>query len=437
MNFFLRLSLLLILMNSLNSYSLDVRIIKGKKVFEKSCINCHNTNHSINFLNKYAFFNNKKMIEHVIDIDYMPPNYIDTTYTRFKNEHVITKEEKENLLFWLKNSKIKYEKFSENTTLNFKPDITVSLTGGYKLSGDNNDHFVLYKIPYEISNDTFVSCIQFVPKNNLKVNHHLNFEILPFVKGMDFKNKTYLEVSKDGFNINNAFQKLGATDSSGIVPQAFYYGSWLPGMTPTFFEKPFSVFLPKKGFIIVNLMHYQPFPIPTIDSFAFNFYFAEPETNFSYKKLDLMVVGSGFTEIFPDFIIEPNVKKTFFTTLTIPEDIIVYSINPHMHKIGKSFIAYATYNNDTLPLIKINNWNFNFQENYVFNNPIVLKANTKIHIIGNYDNTTENAANPFNPPQTIKGNNGMITDEEMLLMGMIYSNINEHDEKFIKYKLQK
>ena len=38
----------------------------------------------------------------------------------------------------------------------------------------------------------------------------------------------------------------------------------------------------------------------------------------------------------------------------ITQDISLLTINPHMHLLGKSFLAYAiTLNNDTIPLIKI------------------------------------------------------------------------------------
>lgn len=405
----------------------------GKQVFEAKCLSCHNTFHSLNFRDPEVFLNNTAMMQAVVESGYMPPAYSDTTYSRFSNEHVLTKGEKTDLLDWLSRADLKRERFSREETLSPVPDYSLRVGGGFQLPGDNKDHFVFYKIPFRLACDTLVSCIEFIPLSKGKINHHLNYEVVPYHGGMDTGGIAFREVNKDGFNTQELFRQLGLTDARGQLPGELYYGSWLPGMTALRFAPPFAIFMPKQGFIAVNVMHYSPSPLTERDSFQFNFYFTKAYKDLLYRKTEVLITGSGYTPVEPEFVIGPNERKWFHSELVVPNDIIAYSINPHMHKIGRQFIAYATYHGDTLPLIRIKDWNFNFQENYVFIHPIVLKANTRIHIEGYYDNTEENLQNPFLPPQRIVGSDGMLTNEEMLLMGMIYVNLNKSDEPYIKY----
>ncbi|MBL0032109.1 MAG: hypothetical protein IPP27_07990 [Bacteroidetes bacterium] len=86
-----------------------------------------------------------------------------------------------------------------------------------------------------------------------------------------------------------------------------------------------------------------------------------------------------------------------------------------MHLLGKSFIAYAINpQGDTIPLIRIKNWDFRWQYFYTFERMLKIPAGTSIIVEGTFDNTVNNPLNPFNPPQTISEREGsMRTTDEM------------------------
>src|SRR5204863_8610638 len=48
-----------------------------------------------------------------------------------------------------------------------------------RIPGDNSDHFMVVKLPYEIPQDRFVRAIQFVPDNR-KLIHHMNGHIVQY-----------------------------------------------------------------------------------------------------------------------------------------------------------------------------------------------------------------------------------------------------------------
>lgn len=407
--------------------------LTGKQVFERKCLSCHNTNHTLNFLERKTMVNLLTTMVRQVESNTMPPWYADTTFSRFANEHALNKNQKKALLAWLKSPAAKTDKLNPPKSIVRKPDLVLPVANGYVIPGDNKDHFVIFKIPYEIPNDTFVSSIEFVPHSSFKVNHHLNYEIIPYNDVVDIGGKNVVEVGQDGYDKDSVYNTLGLANSMGYAPGNIYYGSWAPGMSATIYNHPFSIYMPKKGYIITRLMHYAPTPVSVSDSCYFNVYFKKPNESKQYRKMQLLQTGSFATPITPPLVLEPNSKKWFKSEQTVPSNIIVHSLMPHMHMLGKRFVAYATYNNDTLPLIKIDNWNFEFQENYVFPQPIVLRKGTKIFIEGYFDNSADNPANPYSPPRIITGEEGMLTSGEMLLMVLMYINADAKDDAYIKY----
>ena len=123
----------------------------------------------------------------------------------------------------------------------------------------------------------------------------------------------------------------------------------------------------------------------------------------------------GISKIEPALAIPPNEVKSFQTRLTITGDISLLTINPHMHLLGKSFLAFAvTPIGDTLPLIRIKQWDFKWQYSYTYRKPLHLPAGTTIWVFGTFDNTVNNPLNPFHPPRTVSEREGsMRTTDEM------------------------
>jgi hypothetical protein len=59
------------------------------------------------------------------------------------------------------------------------PDLTVKMLQPVRIPGDNKDHFMVIKIPYEIPKERYVRAIEFVPGNR-KLMHHMNGHIVQY-----------------------------------------------------------------------------------------------------------------------------------------------------------------------------------------------------------------------------------------------------------------
>jgi hypothetical protein len=122
---------------------------------------------------------------------------------------------------------------------------------------------------------------------------------------------------------------------------------------------------------------------------------------------------------------------TFHSDFTLPFDISVLTINPHMHLLGKSFLAYAvTLRGDTIPLIRINKWDFRWQYFYTFKKMLKLPKGATIHTEGVFDNTRRNPNNPFSPPRLVAEREGsMRTSDEMFQFIVNYLPYQSGDEQ--------
>jgi tetratricopeptide (TPR) repeat protein len=100
----------------------------------------------------------------------------------------------------------------------------------------------------------------------------------------------------------------------------------------------------------------------------------------------------------------PPGDKNFVVTdeLTLPVDAQVLAIYPHAHYLGKQLEAWATLPDGTRRwLIRIHNWDINWQAVYDYAKPIDLPKGTKIAMRISYDNSSDNPRNPNHPPKLV------------------------------------
>ena len=87
-----------------------------------------------------------------------------------------------------------------------------------------------------------------------------------------------------------------------------------------------------------------------------------------------------------------------------------------MHYLGKRIQATATLpNGREEPLLRIDDWDFNWQDEYRYEEPVHLPAGTQLRVRFTFDNSRGNPRNPHDPPATV-GFGPAATDEMAELM---------------------
>jgi len=191
-------------------------------------------------------------------------------------------------------------------------------------------------------------------------------------------------------------------ESESFDPDSHFF-FWKPGSIPH--EEPEGMaFRLDPGDDLVLNVHLQPSGKPETVQPTIGLYFTDhPATKFPFllelqndRALDIPPNDADF-EVNDDF--------------TLPTEVQLLAIYPHAHYIGRELSATVTYPDGTLKnLIHIPHWDLNWQAVYYYEDPLVLPAGTRISMHYIYDNSTANIANPFHPPQRIKGGN-RTTDE--------------------------
>lgn len=409
------------------------------KIIHQKCATCHRPGESgpFDLLTYNDVYRRKKTIVKVTHNGYMPPWPADRNYSSFVGELFLTDEEKLILKNWVaqgaregdSKNKPAVPSFPKGSQLG-KPDLVIHLPKQYKIQGNNKDHYVIMKIPYEIPEDKYVRTIEFVPGNRKRV-HHVNGYMVVYDEGK----KKSLHTGE--YFVNNyetdertVWKKLNITNDDGSFPLRIPSATnYLPGVVAPIYPEGIGGFLmKKKGAILLNDIHYGPSPTNEIDDSYFNVFFSSipPERKFGEFQLGTY----GVSKIEPALMIPPDSIKTFTSKYTVQNDISIVTVNPHMHLLGKSFVAYAIDpEGNNIPLIKIDKWDFRWQYFYTYKKMLKIPKGSTIIVKATFDNTKNNPFNPFDPPRWVGERNGsMSTTDEMLQFIITYLDYKPGDE---------
>jgi tetratricopeptide (TPR) repeat protein len=100
----------------------------------------------------------------------------------------------------------------------------------------------------------------------------------------------------------------------------------------------------------------------------------------------------------------PGTSNNIVTgSFALPVAVEATAILPHAHNLARQIDGYAILpNGKKEPLIRINDWDFRWQGDYRYVEPLKLPAGTKLHLQITYDNSTNNLRNPNNPPKLVE-----------------------------------
>jgi tetratricopeptide (TPR) repeat protein len=115
---------------------------------------------------------------------------------------------------------------------------------------------------------------------------------------------------------------------------------------------------------------------------------------------------------------------------TLPLDVSVLAVYPHAHYLGKVLEGYAILPGGKREwLIRIPDWDLNWQAVYRYAKPVFLPRGTVISMRYLYDNSEGNPRNPFHPPRPVSAGN-QASDE----MGHLWLQVlptGEKDERMV------
>jgi len=347
-------------------------------------------------------------IRKVTSTRYMPPWKADPTFQRYKNERLLKPHEINLIKVWVENGAPEGDPqkappaptFANNPHLDMEPDLVLTMKEPYEISDTGIEDFRFFSVPTNLEKDVYIKAIEFEPGNRRYVHHsRIMVDTTNLIRGIDGMSEYDPRIKE--------FQKTPLADE-------FLYG-WVPGNLPIVFPDGTGKPLKKNSDLIFNV-HYAPSGVPDTDQSTVKLYFTKKPVRREVKTFALR--ENDITN--QPFVIPANEVKTFYLrSAPLSHEIQLISVLPHMHTLGQSFTAYAiTPDGEVVPLVRINDWDFNWQSTYVFREPLTLPEKSVIYAEGVYDNTSNNPENPNVPPKTVTY--GWNTTDEMMNLIMYY-----------------
>ena len=404
-----------------------------------NCSPCHRPNGGAPFqmLGYKDIAKRAKMIRDVTANRYMPPWPADPHYRSFVGERHLSDREIALLEKWVEDGlevgagdPPKPPTFTQGSMFG-EPDLVVPFKDSVFIRGDNLDKFMVMKIPFEIPKDTFIRLIEFVPGNRDLV-HHMNGHLITyeFDKKKDVFEGKHVVTDVDGSTIET-YKTLSIPNDDGTFPTLTpSVSNYLPGVLPAIYPEGIGNYsVSRKSAFLVKNMHYGPSPKDAYDQSYFNVFYADGPPK---RPIQEWMLGTlGISEVIPALVVPPDTIMKVETNFTVPQDVSLLTINPHMHLIGREFKAWATTpNGDEIPLVSIPKWDFRWQYFYTFHQMLKIPKGSVIHAEGIYDNTLDNPNNPYDPPKTVVEpvNRDMKTTDEMFQFIITYLPYQVGDE---------
>jgi mono/diheme cytochrome c family protein len=283
-----------------------------------------------------------------------------------------------------------------------KPDMVVQPVRPYHLAAEGKDVYRNFVLPVDFTEDRYVSAMEFKPGNRAVV-HHIVLYIDPTGKSTDLDGKE----EEPGYTV----------PGTGVGVFGVEWGEvWVPGRTPRFLPSGVAIKIPK-GAKLVMQVHYHKNGAVQADSSQAALYFAK-------GRVDQLLYTAPVVKA--DLSLKPgNSRQEIATSITIPSGMHLRTIFPHMHLLGREMRVTATLPDGTKqPLIYVNDWDFNWQETYLYKEPVALSKGTKLTFTAVYDNSENNPRQTNHPPVEVHW--GEQTTDEMFVCVLGYTVDNEN-----------
>ncbi|MBF24978.1 MAG: hypothetical protein CMP49_00445 [Flavobacteriales bacterium] len=410
-------------------------------IIYNNCTSCHRPGEAgpMSFTSYPEVAAMADMIKEVTQNNYMPPWPPDPSYTNHAllDQRYLTEEEKMLISDWVDQGYPEGDPSLEASIPDFpsgsaigEPDYVFEMESEYYIEGNNMDDYRVFVFPTGFTEDTYIKSIEFRPDNREAVHHAI---MMIDVTG------TAAQLDAESPNVLG-YESFGGFSLDGVSPNDYVFlGGYAPGMNPIVWNGELGMKIPAGADLLCQI-HYAPSSIDEWDKSSINI-FTKPASEVQrevqmkmWLRLDLDIQANTQTELeaclnfsnsFLDMFGPSEIYQFGQPTglygeqnCELPEAWSLLGILPHSHLMGKSWEVYAeTPNGETLPIIKIPDWDFDWQGFYYPEYMQHIPAGSRIEAIAKYDNT-----NDFNMSW------GELTTDEMFFCPIYYVPYEEGDE---------
>ena len=389
------------------------------KIMHERCSSCHRPGQAAPFslLTYEDAAKRAQLIGAVTGTRYMPPWHAETGYGKFKGERRMTDREIATLAAWVEAGAPEGPgeapappTFPSGWILG-EPDLVLSMEEPFTVPADGPDVYRNFPARVPTTEDKWIRALQFQPQARTVIHHSLfNADTSGTARKLDARDDT------------PGYSGMGAS-----IPGKVSLSGWAVGGRARVFPEGAPLRLPAASDFLFE-SHFHPSGKEETERSSIALYFTdEPasRTRLSFQLPPRFGTGARI-DIAPG---DPS--YTIDESFTLPAAIELYGLTPHAHYIGKEFKSWAELpDGSEVPLIWIKDWDFAWQDMYVYEEPVRLPAGATIRSSIRYDNSAENPRNPSNPPKRVRWGRG--SEDEMGSIIYMALPADENDVKAIR-----
>jgi hypothetical protein len=367
------------------------------------CLRCHRAGQSAPFsLSSYAEV--KKHVRQIADVTerrFMPPWLPEPGYGHFAADRRLTAQELGMIQQWIKEGAIEGDPNQLSAAKQWPdgwqlgtPDLVVELPD-YTLRGEGKDVYRNLVASIPVTATKYVKGVEFLP-GNPKVVHHA------FINVDETRQSRRLAEKQNP----PGFDGMDLPENANM-PGGQLLG-WQPGKLADMVEDGLAWVLRTNTDLVLQ-MHLHPSGKPELVRPKVAFYFTDRPPSTVPFRIRLVRF---------DFEIPPGASNYLVEqSYVLPVDASVRRILPHCHYLGKDLQGFAELpNGEKRWLIWIKDWDFNWQGDYKYAEPVELPKGTRLVMRYVYDNSTNNPRNPNSPPVPVR--HGLQTTDEMAALAL-------------------
>ncbi|MBX6313866.1 MAG: redoxin domain-containing protein [Isosphaeraceae bacterium] len=370
------------------------------RILQRNCLECHRKG-QIGPFPLETFEQARKRagdIVTVVETRRMPPwKPVPGFGPGFQHDRSLNPEEVETLIAWAENGAPEGDpgdlppppQFRDDWKLG-TPDLVIEMPVEYHVPASGGDIYRCFVIPTSLPKDMYISGIEYKPGNPRVVHHIIG----------------YVDTSGEARQRDAQDRDPGYMCFGG--PQVEIHnelGGWAPGVEASVLPDGVGRPLPKGADVIMQV-HYHPDGKPETDRSKIGLHFAKKPVKQAFHW------GAALNT---RFRLKPGASNQEVRAYwELPTDVQALSVAPHMHLLGKDMTMRAKLPDGTIKdLIQIDDWDFQWQNQYYYKEPIDLPKGTILEVVAHFDNSEQNPRNPNKPPQEVGW--GEATTDEMCI----------------------
>ncbi len=352
------------------------------------CSNCHRPGQSGPFdLLTYA-----QVKKHARDIStvtqsrYMPPWPPEPGRAEFVGQRLLTVDQLGLIHQWVAEGALEgspadlpaMPKWTDGWQLG-EPDLVVQMPQPFTLPASGKDVYRNFVIPIPNTARRYVHAVELRPGN--KSVHH----------AFMLYDRTRHSRRLDRLDGETGFPGMSPPVSAN--PPTGQFVTWQPGKTVLKGAED-SIWTLEPNTDLVLQMHLQPTGKPEQIQASAGFYFTDTPPPHILSKISFSVYTLDIPAGATDYIASDS--------YVLPVDVEILGVLPHAHYLGKEVQGFAILpDGSKQSLLLIKHWDFNWQGDYQFRQPIAVPKGGTLTMHWTFDNSTNNVRNPQNPPTRV------------------------------------